>query len=181
MFFYFSQNNSGGSFHFDEKAGITHHVIVEARDLDAAIDKAESIGLYFDGCDSGRDCPCCGDRWHKPWKEDGTKEPELYGMSIENFLKSDSTYFWMDFEREICVHYENGRKAWHGQTKEQAKERERKNKAAEAEYRKKNAPKRLAALLKEVSSVKEEIAKDKKKSAKKGVKKDGRKIRKKTV
>lgn len=62
-FFDFSQNNSGGSFVFDEQRGITHFVIVEAMDADHANSVAENIGLYFNGCESGNDCDCCGDRW----------------------------------------------------------------------------------------------------------------------
>ena len=39
-------------------------MIIEAVDQDAATDKAESLGIYFNGCDDGIDCDCCGDRWY---------------------------------------------------------------------------------------------------------------------
>lgn len=62
-YFEFNQNNSGGSFEVDEKAGIGHSVIIEANNAIHANAIAENIGIYFNGCDSGSDCPCCGDRW----------------------------------------------------------------------------------------------------------------------
>lgn len=60
-FFKFRQNNSGGSFDIDDK--VTIAVWIEADSFDEANAKAESIGIYFDGCESGMDCDCCGDRW----------------------------------------------------------------------------------------------------------------------
>lgn len=63
MFYHFSQNNSGGSFDFDKNDGITHHVVIEAVSAESANKKLQDIGGYFDGCDTGRDCSCCGDRW----------------------------------------------------------------------------------------------------------------------
>jgi hypothetical protein len=78
-FYTFDQNNSGGSFVHDPVAGIGYRVIIEAASCDDAVNKAESIGLYWDGVEDGRDCSCCGDRWHKPWRDDGTDTPEIYG------------------------------------------------------------------------------------------------------
>jgi len=63
-FYEFDQNNSGGRFHIDDKAGLGPSVWIEATSLGDAIHRAMDIGIYFDGCDSGRDCRCCGDRWH---------------------------------------------------------------------------------------------------------------------
>lgn len=65
MFFEISQNNSGGSFHVDDK--VCHRLFIEADGVEDAISKAEDLGCYWDGCDSGYDCPCCGDRWHQPY------------------------------------------------------------------------------------------------------------------
>lgn len=69
MWFEFSQNNSGGNFNGPET------VYVEATSADHANDIAESHGIYFDGCDSGLDCSCCGDRWYRQWSDDGEDEP----------------------------------------------------------------------------------------------------------
>ena len=59
--FEYRQNNSGGSFDVDTKVCCT--VWIEADGSDAADVKAGELGIYFDGCDSGPDCECCGDRW----------------------------------------------------------------------------------------------------------------------
>lgn len=65
MFYRFHQNNSGGSFHHDEKRGIGYEVVIEADSAPAANAAAESIGLYFYGVSEGRDCECCGSRWYE--------------------------------------------------------------------------------------------------------------------
>jgi hypothetical protein len=81
-FYTFIQNNSGGRFEVDEKAGIGTTVIIEAIDLPHAQSRAEQIGLYFDGCERGLDCSCCGDRWYTPWEDDVYLEPSIYGESV---------------------------------------------------------------------------------------------------
>lgn len=78
MFYHYSQNNSGGSFHIDDD--VAHHVIIEANSAAEADEKAESIGIYFNGCDNGSDCSCCGDRWSSQWNDDsGSDVPLIYG------------------------------------------------------------------------------------------------------
>lgn len=113
-FFHFGQNNSGGSFDFDPQAGITHHVIIEAVDAEHAEQRAEAIGLYFGGCETGQDCPCCGDRWSRVWG-DGDDVPSIYGQDI----RSDGGYRsdwgeWMDKGREVCIHPVDGPLEWYG-------------------------------------------------------------------
>lgn len=75
----FSQNNSGGFFDHDPGKGIGNHVIIEADNSDHANNRAKGIGIYFDGCDSGIDCGCCGDRWYRVSKWDGEPSPMVYG------------------------------------------------------------------------------------------------------
>jgi hypothetical protein len=76
-YFHFSQNNSGGSFQIDDN--VAHHVIVQAHTAEEANRRAEDIGIYFDGCNFGRDCPCCGDRWSRQWANDkGDDTPMIY-------------------------------------------------------------------------------------------------------
>lgn len=99
-FFTFSQNNSGGSFDFLPNRGISHYVIVEARDSDEANDRAERIGLYFDGCESGADCECCGDRWSRAWATEGKDVPMVYADEV-----AESTGDVAD----IYIHYADGR------------------------------------------------------------------------
>ncbi len=76
-FYEFHQNNSGGSFEVDDAHGIGPRVWIEGASVADAITRAETIGIYFDGCAIGRDCPCCGDRWYKPWRDDGSLQPEI--------------------------------------------------------------------------------------------------------
>jgi hypothetical protein len=113
MFYEFNQNNTGGRFDFDEEAGITHWVIVEADSESEAVRKAEEIGLYWDGCDAGMDCPCCGDRWSNYYINDSEK-PEIYGEPLtKNTFKKRGLNTWMDEGREACVHFKDGTKAWY--------------------------------------------------------------------
>ncbi|MFJ8699438.1 DUF7296 family protein [Streptomyces ardesiacus] len=105
MFFTFDQNNSGGGFDYDWVAGISHFVIIEADDVDHAIEKAEEIGLYFDGAG---DCPCCGNRWSRPWDDDGSDEPLIYGGPVDQYLKTPYAMKWIDGS-EAFIHYADGR------------------------------------------------------------------------
>lgn len=61
-FFEFNQNNSGGSFITD--SNLCHRLFIEANDANEANTIAENLGCYWDGCESGNDCSCCGDRWY---------------------------------------------------------------------------------------------------------------------
>lgn len=78
----YSQNNSGGAFQHDESAGIGYAVWVQARNAEEADQRAEGIGLYFDG---EGDCPCCGDRWYSKawgWDEGQAEEPTVYASKL---------------------------------------------------------------------------------------------------
>lgn len=80
-FFTYNQNNSGGNFHHDKERGIGYAVVVEAHDSIDADNRAENIGIYFDGCASGMDCDCCGDRWCPAYGK-GDDEPLRYGKPV---------------------------------------------------------------------------------------------------
>lgn len=83
-FWDFGQNNSGGRFY-----GPAYHVIVEALDYQDANRRAEKLGLYFEGCSSGQDCECCGDRWSEQFEFDkGDETPSIYGEPVENYKDS---------------------------------------------------------------------------------------------
>ena len=109
MFYHFNQNNSGGSFSFDENQGITHHVIIEADNAPDANTVAEGIGIYFGGYG---DCDCCGDRWYEVDESDGENFPNIYGSSVEDFMGNKWFSRWMKPGKEICVHYKDGHKEW---------------------------------------------------------------------
>jgi len=103
-FYEFVQNNSGGAFHVTDT--LCHRLFIEAEDADAATIKAESLGVYFDGCDSGMDCPCCGDRWyscseiklpHKHYTKKPVKTIEEYAQIMADqygWTKPDARIFY---------------------------------------------------------------------------------------
>lgn len=94
MFYTYRQNNSGGWFIDTDDIG--YNTIIEAdspRDADA---RAESIGIYFDGCLKGTDCDCCGDRFSRQWnREPGDPVPSLYGEPID----------LTDIPESVRIHY----------------------------------------------------------------------------
>jgi hypothetical protein len=105
-FYTFNQNNSGGHFDIDDKTGISEFVFVEAHDEKEANERAESIGIYFDGCSYGIDCDCCGDRWYPVDDLSGCVAPTIFGVPVEQYVSS-----WCQY---AFVHYLDGRfeKVW---------------------------------------------------------------------
>lgn len=112
-FFNFHQNNTGGSFDYDESAGISVNVIIEADNDDDADIKLIRIGGYFDGCDDGRDCSCCGDRWYRSHESDGKDVPKVYSDEVHPGDRMPDKRFnmkWMkDGNAEGFIHYADGR------------------------------------------------------------------------
>lgn len=102
-FFTFHQTDSGGSFVADLDDGIAEYVIIEAANADAANDKAERIGLYFNGMRDGHDCPCCGDRWSRVGVFDANPTPLIYGLPPREGLGDSLLY------KSAVVHYADGR------------------------------------------------------------------------
>jgi hypothetical protein len=107
MFYEFDQNNTGGTWVADEDLG--YKVFIEADGESAAIDKAESIGIYFDGCRTGNDCPCCGDRWHEPWGV-GEDSPTYYGKPLPLTEAENPFGFW---KLPIVVHRADGTRKYY--------------------------------------------------------------------
>jgi hypothetical protein len=85
-FYEFDQNNSGGSFDVDEKRGIGVNVWIEALSVEDANDRAERIGIYFNGCEAGQDCECCGDRWSPAWNGSGKDSPNFRAGDYVHYL-----------------------------------------------------------------------------------------------
>lgn len=108
MFYTFEQNNSGG--HFVLTDDLTHFVIVEAKSEEEACEKLIALGAYFDGCEAGMDCRCCGDRWYPSCTERDT--PMVKGQLPDQYGKGEWEMLWMEPGREIVIHYENGKKEW---------------------------------------------------------------------
>jgi hypothetical protein len=63
--FKYHQNNSFGEW----QDNMPRVLEVWAETPQGADIKAESMGVYFDGCEKGIDCPCCGDRWYREYDE----------------------------------------------------------------------------------------------------------------
>jgi len=110
-FYTYNQNNSGGSFAFDAKAGISHYVIIEAIDAAHANRRAEEVGLYFNGVDNEYDCPCCGDRWYPADDDEGSAKPAIYGTIVNNKRPYCDPYGgagWMTPNPEAFIHHIDG-------------------------------------------------------------------------
>lgn len=101
MFYLYSQNNSGGGWDTDEN--LAHRVVIEATSLNLANGKAQEMGIYFDGVESGYDCECCGDRWYDP-EGMGISNDELvvYTQDLAN------KYGWTS--PDVIIHYQDGTK-----------------------------------------------------------------------
>ena len=108
-FWCYRQTNSGGSFYFSKSGGIGVYVVVEADSATDADRRAEDIDLYFNGCESDRDCRCCGDRWY-PASGEGDSVPSVYNVPVEDFGSH-----WPQLGEQsgepphIFVHYKDGR------------------------------------------------------------------------
>lgn len=106
MWYEYSQNNSGGSDVYDDNRGLSGWVFIEADSAKEADKHAKSIGIYFDGIDSGRDCDCCGDRWYAndvPGWDDGVDFEELKSR-VESIME----YRWRANDNAIYIHPKDG-------------------------------------------------------------------------
>lgn len=104
-YFTYWQNNSGGSF---DRPAI--YVIVEAATAEEANAIAEMHGIYFNGCEAGEDCECCGDRWGHA-RGEGDAEPLIYGQSVIEYLSGKYAGMWAKPKRgihEVMLIYKDG-------------------------------------------------------------------------
>lgn len=86
----YRQNNSGGSHAYDASRGISVEVYVEADTADEANERAEQIGIYFDGVDDGFDCDCCGDRWYEASEYDALETDDAPPEPDEPMVRDDN-------------------------------------------------------------------------------------------
>jgi hypothetical protein len=106
-FFTYHQNNSGGWFMTNDN--VAHYVIIEAPDAETADALAENVGIYFNGCATGADCDCCGDRWSSAYYQNGYDEPLIYSEHPEDYHD-----VWTKPGQPYChVYYLDGRKVTH--------------------------------------------------------------------
>lgn len=107
-FFTLNQNNSGGYFIVDDKAGVARFLIIEAKDAAQALRVMD--GISYDCPRFHEFCNCCGERWSS-WLdyEDGTERPEIYGKRAQEYLNyAGDTY--LGEENTAFIHYLDGRK-----------------------------------------------------------------------
>lgn len=102
--FHYRQNNSGGSFDISDKVSVD--VFIQARNGSHADERAEEIGIYFNGAEDGQDCECCGDRWYPSvglTAEQGDDEPLLYGSKIPDD-ESQTRIYPTGFDKPVSIH-----------------------------------------------------------------------------
>ena len=100
-FYTFRQTNTGGKFEVNKN--ISQFVLIEALSYKEANERAEGIGIYFNGCESGLDCDCCGDRWDELDEYNkGTESPEIYGKKPSEYVS------YSPFDYEYRIHFANG-------------------------------------------------------------------------
>lgn len=63
---------------------VSDYVLIQACDGAHADERAEQIGIYFNGVESGNDCDCCGDRWFPNSGCNGDESPMVYGHPPDN-------------------------------------------------------------------------------------------------
>ena len=83
MFYCFIHHNCGGNVIVNDV--VADYVIIEAPSVDVANAVATSIGIYYLGVTTGRDCACCGDRWRPVREIDGFETPKIYNEAVESF------------------------------------------------------------------------------------------------
>ena len=108
--FEYRQNNSGGSFVSNDE--VSHFVFIQAESTDAANKKAEEVGIYFDGCDKGWDCDCCGDRWYPSHGHEDSfvtyqygREPETHDNVRDYAQATANDDFWSKYGRPAVIVY----------------------------------------------------------------------------
>ena len=112
-FYTFRQTNSGGYYTVNKKLG--HYVIIEAEYTRHATEIAKDIGIYFNGCDIGIDCKCCGDRWHELYSNDGCESlsDAIYGVDLTSAAALQTSIdrempFVLGDSVTVFVYYANG-------------------------------------------------------------------------
>lgn len=93
-FYRYRQNNSGDDYTINLKKGLGPIVYVEAVDADHANQRAQNLGIYFDGVHGGMDCECCGDRWDTASERDAAKAEDINEnkQNVYGFLEHPEYY-----------------------------------------------------------------------------------------
>jgi len=111
-YYQFNQMPSGGKYEVNDS--VAHCVVVEASSAEAANEIAQSIGLYFDGIKSGRDCSCCTDRWVRSIEAEATDVVCIGNKTLREFLDSPTKNPWFtDKKFTIHIYDSSGTKETH--------------------------------------------------------------------
>lgn len=103
QFYTFVQTNSLGTWVVDaELGGLT---VIEAYSSEEANERAQALGIYFNGVKERKDCECCGDRWYSVTAGDGKDKPEYYGteITLDNHMQDTFLRHY-----SIRIHYLDG-------------------------------------------------------------------------
>ncbi len=103
MFYAFYQNSSFGLYYLDSVFAPV--MIVESDSVDDANARAIDIGIYFDDVNTGKDCPCCGDRWKMVDQDDATPRPIWRDQNVKSMSKTPRFH---DDYVECRVFYKDG-------------------------------------------------------------------------
>lgn len=90
----FSQNNSGGAFIVNDD--VAEEVLIQATSPEKANEKAEEIGIYFEGIEKEIDCECCGDRWSSATDYDKVNIDEYVKHSPMHYFRDDIYLYFFD-------------------------------------------------------------------------------------
>lgn len=108
-YYKYYQNNSGGHYELNDKDGIGHYLIIEARNYEEANNRFNEIVENYSSY-----CSCCGDRW---WDFDDDNDSDIYQDLEKAFnsigsdsRKEDLIVFVHDYDEKITkkvIKYEN--------------------------------------------------------------------------
>ena len=101
MWFEYDQSNPGGSYLSD----MPRTVLVEGKDADDADSRAEEVGVYFEGIDSGRDCSCCNDRWSRAYDDNEGRESAYLEYWSRGGDENKSKKAHIDNEEEMKAYF----------------------------------------------------------------------------
>ena len=84
--FNYIQNNTGGRW---DKYVKIYVEAIDYKHANSIVTELDEVDVYFDGCDLGIDCSCCGDRWYPNSEWDTgenciTDEEKKYSIEYAN-------------------------------------------------------------------------------------------------
>jgi hypothetical protein len=75
----YRQNNSGGFHRGPKYVYVQAPSYVEANNrVELGVIQGDGWEMYFDGCEAGMDCDCCGDRWFRMAEWDENSDYSVY-------------------------------------------------------------------------------------------------------